>query len=387
MLLSTTLVDALRSEGKGPARSALLQLYRYLAIRTGEPVGRVFVAHAGSLALLEAVLPEDLTLPKLIKVLCAGKGALADLCRLGRRSLTDDARSAVVSQALDAALALLNLAPAVVTPKPESESEEIDDDDEISSDDEDRAESHVESESEDDDDEDEDEDDDEEEYGGTARPPGPEETYLDTLRIALAVTCAGETIADPAERAARLQSIQAFNPLSARIPSIEEERRMNERTQPAGEGRRRALESGGRTAPRITSAGGGRPSARPAAPTSSGGGGSTITVIRGGGASGRSPTSAASTGGTPAGEGSPAPGTPAGETPATGATASEPNAECKLPAPMIARHELDQAVQSVAAGLNQARELDERVWLLFADPELELEDPCAVSWNCHRTGA
>ena len=50
-------------------------------------------------------------------------------------------------------------------------------------------------------------------------------------------------MADPQERAARLQSIQAFDPLGVRIPTLEEARRMSQRV--ALRGRGPAARSGG----------------------------------------------------------------------------------------------------------------------------------------------
>lgn len=67
--------------------------------------------------------------------------------------------------------------------------------------------------------------------------------YQDALRGALNAVCADETMADPQERAARLQSIQAFDPLGVRIPTLEEARRMSQRV--ALRGRGPAARSGG----------------------------------------------------------------------------------------------------------------------------------------------
>ncbi|MDA0337123.1 MAG: hypothetical protein O2782_18330, partial [bacterium] len=201
--------------------------------------------------------------------------------------------------------------------------------------------------------------------------------------------CAGASITDAAEREERLQAIAAFNPLKARIPTIEEARRMSQRVEPSGEGRRRALESGGgRSAPRAMAAGGGggRPPTRPP----SAGGGSTVTIIKAGTMPGGTPPSGGTSG---SGSGSTAtgadPASPAAATTGsdygtggnavTGSTRPAVNAQGKVPAPKISRHELDEAVQSIASGLNRARELDERIWLLFADLEYDLEDPRALA--------
>ena len=69
----TILADGLYAEGRRTIRGALLRLYRHLGGSTEAPIGRAFVAHAGSLLLLDGILPDDLTLPKLVKVLCTGK--------------------------------------------------------------------------------------------------------------------------------------------------------------------------------------------------------------------------------------------------------------------------------------------------------------------------
>ena len=350
VLLSTTFVDCIRDEGRGAVRGALLRLYRYLGSRTGESVGRVFLVHAATLSLLEAVLPEDLTLPKLIKVLCAGKGTLDDLCRLGRRALTDDPRGAAVGEALDAGLELLH------PTRPEHE----EDDNAVDSDDADAPASDSE---EDDSDEGGDEDfdadrelDDDEsmDEDGTpvARAPGPQELYMETLRAALTVVCVDKTVADPAQREARLQSIVSFNPLGSRIPTIEEaQQRMNQRVDLKGEGRRHALENSRRSqwwsGSRAGAAGGGSASSGSAG----GGGGSTASASPSGGTA------------------------PASATDATDAT----DADGKLPVPTISRNQLDESVQTIAAALTKVRELDERIWLLFIDAELELETPRALA--------
>ncbi len=400
VLLSTTFVDALHSEERGAIRGALLRLYRYLGVHTGEPVGNIFVAHAGSLTLLEAVLPEDLTLPKLIKVLCAGKGTLEDLCRLGRRALTGSERDVAVGKALDAALVLLHPPPPLPATEPSAHDIDADDDDDDEQDDDEQDDDEQDDDEQDDDEQDDDEQDDDddddepEDVAAPQRPPGPQDLYLQTLRVALAAACASESMADPAEREARLQAIAAFNPLKARIPTIEEAQRMSQRAEPSGEGRRRALESGGgRSAPRVTTAGGGggRPSTH--TPSAGGGGGSTVTIIKAGtmpagGTSSRA-RSAGASGGTSGGAAGGAP-TASPEAAATAtdgemvsaaanSTAPAVNAQGKVPTPKISRHELDQAVQSIADGLNRARELDERIWLLFADVEYNLEDPRALA--------
>ena len=185
VLLSTTFIDGVRSEGKGVVRGALLRLYRYLGARTGEPVGRVFVVHAGSLALLDAVLPADLTLPKLTKVLCAGKGTLEDLCRLGRKALTSGPRDVVVTEALDAGLALLHDAPP-------PQIDEDDDDHDLEEPDEQVPEAQDPDEDDETDDETDDEADDETDDEADVAPaaPAPHEAYLHTLQRALAA-CRG----------------------------------------------------------------------------------------------------------------------------------------------------------------------------------------------------
>lgn len=123
VLLSTILADGLYAEGRRTIRGALLRLYRHLGGSTEAPIGRAFVAHAGSLLLLDGILPDDLTLPKLVKVLCTGKGTLEDLCRLGRRALKDDPRGDSVKSAFDAALNLLHPPPPEHEPEPEFESQ------------------------------------------------------------------------------------------------------------------------------------------------------------------------------------------------------------------------------------------------------------------------
>ena len=321
VLLSTTFVDCIRDEGRGAVRGALLRLYRYLGSRTAESVGRVFLVHAATLSLLEAVLPEDLTLPKLIKVLCAGKGTLDDLCRLGRRALTDDPRSAAVGEALDAGLELLH------PTRPEHE----EDDNAVDSDDADAPAS---------DDESMDED-----GAPVARAPGPQELYMETLRAALTVVCVDETVADPAQREARLQSIVSFNPLGSRIPTIEEAQRMNQRVDLKGEGRRRALEN------------------------------SRWSQWWSGSSAGAAGGGSASSGSAGGGGGSTASASPSGGT----APATAPDADGKLPVPTISRNQLDESVQTIAAALTKVRELDERIWLLFIDAELELETPRALA--------
>ena len=411
VLLSTTFISGLRSEGKGVVsgvvRGALLRLYRYLGARTGEPVGRVFVVHAGSLALLDAVLPADLTLPKLTKVLCAGKGTLEDLCRLGRKALTSGPRDVVVAEALDAGLALLHAAP----PPPQVGDDDDDDDlgDDVEDDDE---EADDDRDDDDDDDEDEeavgdDEEDSEEDDDVAPSAPAPHEAYLHTLQRALAAIAVDETVADPALRAERLEAIQAFNPLGSRIPTIEEARRMQDRVDLNSEGRRRALEGGGgggRGAPRATSAGAGRTGmSRSPAPSSGGGGsgggggGSTVSIIRPGdgakktgskpaSASGTPVTSAAAAGGGAESGGIDAAGSEAAATDPDGGaepvdTDATPAADDdgKLPAPTVIRSDLDDTVAIVATGLTAVRELDERVWLLFAEAEHELEDPRSLA--------
>ncbi|MBT3346039.1 MAG: hypothetical protein HN404_23790, partial [Gemmatimonadetes bacterium] len=356
VLLSMILVDSMHTENRGVIRGALLRLYRYLGSDTHNPVGTIFAAHAGSLSLLEAVLPDELTLPKMVKVLCAGKGTLEDLCRLGRRSLTDDDRDVAVGEALDAALALIDPSRSATAPAPDAvaEADVSDSDDDDDDDDDDAAEAEADTDE-------------------TPTPKlGPREAYVHALRTALTATFDG-MIADPDEQEQLLQSIQSYDPLGSRIPTIEEARLMNQGT-PGG---------GGSTAPRATSAGGGgsRTVSRPAmGGGGGGGGGSTISIIRSG-------TVSARTGGarTPGAGGSPKRSTggsslrtgasTTGDTSTPRQTAPPTDAEGKLQVPNVARHELDKTVQSVAIGLNQARKLDERVWLLFADPEFELDDP------------
>ena len=364
VLLSTTLCDGLHEEGRGVVRGALLRLYRFLGVKTGEPVGQSFCVHAGNLALLEGVLPDDLTLPKLVKVLCAEKGSLEDLCRLGRRGLGEDDRGIAVAAALDAGLELLH--PQPPPPPSETDADEVDDEDEV---DDDEVEDDEVDDDEVDDDEAEDDEDEDDDDGDTpqAAEPGPQELYIRTLRDALTIVYADESIADPKERDARMQTIEGFNPLGSRIPTMEEAKRMSERVVIGGEGRQRALQGrgGGGGAPRATSAGGGRASVRP---PSASGGGSTASVIR--------PTSASAKA-SPAGGAKPASDAAAeSEAPSSDEPAPPaPDADGKLPVPMISRNELDEAVDKVATGINKVRELDERLYLLFCEPEHDLDSP------------
>ena len=62
--------------------------------------------YVGSVTLLAGVVV-DLTLPKMIEILSAGKGTLEDLTRLGHHSMGDDPRGPDVGEALDAGLELL----------------------------------------------------------------------------------------------------------------------------------------------------------------------------------------------------------------------------------------------------------------------------------------
>ena len=362
VLLSTTLCDGLHEEGRGVVRGALLRLYRFLGVKTGEPVGQSFCVHAGNLALLEGVLPDDLTLPKLVKVLCAEKGSLEDLCRLGRRGLGEDDRGIAVAAALDAGLELLH--PQPPPPPSETDADEVDDEDEV---DDDEVEDDEVDDDEVDDDEAEDDEDDDDGDTPQAAEPGPQELYIRTLRDALTIVYADESIADPKERDARMQTIEGFNPLGSRIPTMEEAKRMSERVVIGGEGRQRALQGrgGGGGAPRATSAGGGRASVRP---PSASGGGSTASVIR--------PTSASAKA-SPAGGAKPASDAAAeSEAPSSDEPAPPaPDADGKLPVPMISRNELDEAVDKVATGINKVRELDERLYLLFCEPEHDLDSP------------
>jgi hypothetical protein len=317
VLLSTSLADGLYTdtEGQGAIRGALLRLYRHLGQSTGDPIGRAFVAHTGSLALLDGILPDDLTLPKLVNFLCSGKGTLEDLCRFGRGALKHDPRRDAVETAFDAALTLLP------EPRPDPEPEPAE---EVT------ADAAL------------------EEDGNDPNGPDDDDGLAKALRAALVAVYAEETISDPQERSARLHSIQAFDPTGVRIPSMEEARRMRERVAPGGGGRLRALEGGARTrnAPRARSAGE-----------------SSTAVVRS-----RKP-------GRPA---LPKPGAThpvAGDTKPAAIAAPGPDCAGKLPAPVIGLRQLNEAVNCVAMGLNKTRELDERVWLLFSDPEHDLEDP------------
>jgi hypothetical protein len=222
VLLATSLADGLYTEGQG-VRGALLRLYRHLGEGTGDSIARAFVAHTGSLALLDGILPDDLTLPKPVKFLCSGKGTLEDLCRFGRRTLKDDPRRDAVETAFDAALTLLPEPRPDPVPEP---AEEVTGDAAL------------------------------EEDGNDPNDRDDDDDLAKALRAALAAVYADETIADPQERSARLRSIQDFNSLGVRIPSMEEAKRMSERVAPGGEGRSRTLGGGARTrnAPRARSA-------------------------------------------------------------------------------------------------------------------------------------
>jgi len=130
-----------------------------------------------------------------------------------------------VKSAFDAALNLLHPPPPEHEPEPEFESQP-----------EPAVEAPDASEEEEEDDDDPDDDDDLEDEGSRDPSPGPQEVYQDALRGALNAVCADETMADPQERAARLQSIQAFDPLGVRIPTLEEARRMSQRVALRGRG-------------------------------------------------------------------------------------------------------------------------------------------------------
>lgn len=130
-----------------------------------------------------------------------------------------------MKSAFDAALNLLHPPPPEHEPEPEFESQP-----------EPAVEAPDASEEEEEDDDDPDDDDDLEDEGSRDPSPGPQEVYQDALRGALNAVCADETMADPQERAARLQSIQAFDPLGVRIPTLEEARRMSQRVALRGRG-------------------------------------------------------------------------------------------------------------------------------------------------------
>lgn len=370
VLLTIGFLDALQ-ETKG-TRAALLRLYRALGA-SGKPVGRPFVAHAASLGLLDGVLPDDVTLPRLVKVLCLGKSRLADLCQLGRRALGNDPRREVVEEALDAALALL-AAPAnpptateaasseTATPAGAEEAPAAEDrtedraEDEAAAKPESSENPHAQEIDEADD--------------TPPAPPDPMARFVDALRSAAAAIYAGDDV-EPDLRRTRLQAIGSYDPLASRIPTMEEARHLAQKPPPVQAGGGASRPSG-----RAMSAGSGagRGASRGVASRgSSGGSGGGVRILRGAQSSkDQAPKS------TPAGTTTPA-GESVAATAPTAARAPGVDTAGKLPAPAVGRHELDAAVATVAEGLAAVRETDPRIWALFTDEAHDLEAPRALA--------
>lgn len=359
VLLTIGFVDALQ-ETKG-TRAALLRLYRALGA-SGKPVARPFVAHAASLGLLDGVLLDDVTLPRLVKVLCLGKSRLADLCQLGRRALGNDPRREVVEEALDAALALL-AAPASQAPAVDPAEEPAAEEPTQDPAEDEAAPEPVASETPPPQDTDEEDD-------GPAAPPDPMARFVDALRAAAAAIYAGDDV-EPDLRRARLQAIGSFHPLASRIPTMEEARHLSRKSAPT-------TPSGGASrasAGRAMAAGRGASRGTPGSGTSRGSSGSGSSGRGGGVSILRSAQAATGTSGKPP--------TSDGDSTvaASPTTARAPAVDTagKLPAPSVGRHELDAAVATVAEGLTAVRETDPRVWALFTDEAHDLEAPRALA--------
>lgn len=355
VLLSINFIDSLHEEGRGPVRAALLRLYRYLGGQTDDPIGVPFVAHAGTVALLDGVLPEDLTIARLIKVLTQSDNTLVDLCRLGHKALAQDPRREVVGAALEAAIELVHPSPAATDDTPAAEPEAVEDEapTEANEDTDPVDEPTADADSDDPGAEGEDHDEGDEQQEPASH---PREVFVHSFRRAAAVVYATADMTDADAQADRLQAIQAFQPLSTRIPSMEEARQIADR--PAGGG-------GPRQARTMSVA---RPTGGGAGPRMS----APKTVSRGSGAAA-----------TPRSTGAPraasAPPSVIRDKEATVQQAVAPNAEGKLPAPTVTRHDLDAAVAAVSTGLTTVRETEEVIWQLFTEDDHELASPRSLA--------
>jgi len=229
------------------------------------------------MALVARALPGDkVNLVRLLGIVGYGKGSLDGFLAVALKAAIEKPFSSEIAAFVRSrkALAELDLAPAAVSDP------QLDDDEEdeavVSSGEADADDADTD-ETEADDDVDEDDDAEDDVVEGGHPPQNATDDFFETFRSLLETIYDAEAAADVSlanqVAAARQRAISAFDPLRARIPSLEEARRQSQPTAVGGAGRERALrpQSGAATGAKAKS--GPNPLLASGGSMSSGGGG------------------------------------------------------------------------------------------------------------------
>ena len=333
--------------------------------------------------LVAKLLPAGkVNLSRLLGVLVEGKGSLDNFLALAVKSSIERPFAEEVTAFVRSRAALIALASTPLA----SESDIEDDEDEVVSDDDGEA---VDSEAADDDEHEE--DDDEEDTVVVRQDLDASDEFFEAFRSLLETIYDEEAAEDTAlpeqVAAARQRAISAFDPLRARIPSLEEARSVSQQSAAGGAGRERALR------PQARSGGGAKAKSGPNPLLASSGGKSSAAGAESSGGMAASP--AAKSGATsPLGEAKPeaakierpqtagetdvskpvAPGSPGVELPATVSDDDE-----VIDVPRIVKTDLSMRVNLIGQLLGGIEQQDPRVWNLYAEPTADVDELCDLA--------
>ena len=379
------------------SRSAVLRYFQICAnsSSSGGPRNtfvRALLADMCSALLLAKLLPGDkVNLARLLGILGDGKGSLDGFLTLAVKAAIEKPFSSEIADFVRSRKALEEWAAA---PAPSASEPEDDVDETVADDDEADDEAVV------DEDEaavsDDDDDDDTEDDVAEGRHPQEDasDEFFETFRSLLETIYDAEAAADVSltsqVAAARQRAISAFDPLRARIPSLEEARRQSQPASVGGAGRERALrpQSGAATGAKAKAKSGPNPLLASGGSMSSGGGGKSSA------AKASAPTGT-SAGGAALGEG----GKPKAariERPEGAANADESPPEVtdggtfELPetvsdehevidVPRIVKTDLNPRVTLIGQLLGGIEKQDPRVWNLYAEPTADVDELCDLA--------